>query len=271
MKRNKNIRKIVLCLFLILLIAVYIVKYKPFGLPDIEKQIKAARSIKEYDFTLMGDDFKSKIYDKYDTVLFGKYKQGIFGVLKSPIEWIVLEKNDNSVVLLSKHILDFAKYNTAINNDTFFDEAFDKNEKEKIVNNNEPISIMNEEEITYYFDTDGYYNTKKGFDEKFCKTANISYEILYDNATTSPTYFALKKLFEYYNSVGKPIWFFNMLKDGKFNTYEYWLKNEIDLDGIKYAKTLNAQGFIDSNEIEHRTVGIRPIITIDVKHSLDKN
>lgn len=93
-------------------------------------------------------------------ITFGSYIQN--GNEKSPIEWMVLEDNGNEMILLSKYILDTIAYDENGEagewadcslrtwlNDTFYNEAFTIDEKNKIVisSNKNPDNDFYEEEI----------------------------------------------------------------------------------------------------------------------------
>lgn len=80
-----------------------------------------------------------------DVVEFGKYYRSNNNVVKFPIEWIVLEADDSSVLLISKYVLDVKKYNEehisvtwencdlrAYLNGEFFEAAFDLSEQKQI-------------------------------------------------------------------------------------------------------------------------------------------
>ena len=55
---------------------------------------------------------KNTSIEDMETVKFGSYMQSdINGVTKEPIEWIVLDRQDNKCLLLSKYILDSKNYN----------------------------------------------------------------------------------------------------------------------------------------------------------------
>ena len=101
-----------------------------------------------------------------DTATFGMYPEG------EPIEWIVLEKDDNKALLLSKYILDCKCYNeiqTDVTwetctlrswlNDTFYNAAFSDWCKSKILTTN----VLNSNNNKY--GTSGGNNTN---DKIFC-------------------------------------------------------------------------------------------------------
>ena len=83
--------------------------------------------------------------DQMDTVLFGSYPQSdASGFTKEPIEWIVLDRQEDRALLLSKNILDCKNYNDTLVdttwencslrnwlNTSFLLNAFDSNEQKK--------------------------------------------------------------------------------------------------------------------------------------------
>ena len=85
-----------------------------------------------------------KQYKVGDTVLFGRYPQDEDGGVK-PIEWIVMKKEENKVLLLSKYVLDTSQYNNKFEevtwetsdirrwlNSDFYTTAFNDIEQRKI-------------------------------------------------------------------------------------------------------------------------------------------
>ena len=94
--------------------------------------------------------WKNSVVDNFDTVIFGSYPQSdASGNAKEPIEWIVLERDDNKALLLSKYILDCKCYENSVYtktwetctlrawlNNQFYGNAFSSDEKNKIVTTN---------------------------------------------------------------------------------------------------------------------------------------
>ena len=80
-----------------------------------------------------------------DIVSFGHYEQNIEFAGKEEILWDVLDKKDDSILLISHYILDVSKYNDEYNlawadsdlrcwlNYDFYNKAFSENEKNKIL------------------------------------------------------------------------------------------------------------------------------------------
>ena len=102
----------------------------------IEKIIKTEKCLQDHNDNLNIDTIK--------TVEYGKYMQQNNSKSK-PLDWILISKNDNSIVLLSKYILDCGKFNESqvhvelrdstlyrwLWND-FMDQAFSADEQEFI-------------------------------------------------------------------------------------------------------------------------------------------
>ena len=84
--------------------------------------------------------------DQMDTITFGSYPQSdASGNTKEPIEWIVLDKQEDKALLMAKYVLDFKCYNDEKKyitwkdctlrdwlNVTFYNTAFNSNEIGKI-------------------------------------------------------------------------------------------------------------------------------------------
>ena len=102
-----------------------------------------------------------------DTVIFGSYPQSdVSGNTKEPIEWIVLDRQGNKTLLLSKYILDCKCYNDVEKditwenctlrywlNNTFYNTVFSSSEKSYIDN----TFVINNDNASY--NTSGGNNT----------------------------------------------------------------------------------------------------------------
>ena len=73
-----------------------------FTIEDLKKVITSGKCISEY-----GND---KQIDSIKTIKFGNYMKNNENS-KEPIEWLLLSKEDNKVLLLSKYIVDCKKFN----------------------------------------------------------------------------------------------------------------------------------------------------------------
>ena len=101
-------------------------------------QISQAKHVSEYS--------ADTTVDEMDTVTFGSYPQSdVSGNTKEPIEWIVLDRQGDKVLLLSKYVLNCKCFNVTGNivnwnncslrnwlNSDFINNAFNKKEKMSI-------------------------------------------------------------------------------------------------------------------------------------------
>lgn len=137
---------------------------------DFRTQLSNARTISSFD--------ENTTIDKISGVFYGSYPQNdASGNIKEPIEWIVLEKKDNEVLLLSKYVLDGKKYNESSEkvswescslrnwlNSSFLNIAFNEIEKNNIIDTEiqygwsanqgsvyDKVFLLDEKEIKKYF------------------------------------------------------------------------------------------------------------------------
>ena len=107
-----------------------------------------------------------------DTFQFGEYEQDRDGLVKSPIEWMILEKEKGRVLMVSKYALDVKPYNTTDTNitwescslrewlnGTFLEHAFSQSEQDMIkLTSNESsqdkVFLLSRTEVQSYFKTD---------------------------------------------------------------------------------------------------------------------
>ena len=113
-------------------------------------QIQNVKDVADYS-----DDTK---VDEMDTVTFGSYPQSDSrGNIKEPVEWIVVTKNNNNALLLSKYILDYEMFDSDddfengsiknwLNND-FCQVLFDS----EITGYENIIGLINEDDVHNYF------------------------------------------------------------------------------------------------------------------------
>ena len=189
-----------------------------------------------------------------ETITFGSYYQ--LGS-KSPIEWIILAKEGNKALLVSKYILDCKQYNTTnskvtwetctlrkwLNND-FLNIAFNDNEKEKIVE----ATVKNENNPQH--ETDGGNDTK---DKVFLLSFNEAYKYFEDNdaRTCKTTVYAISMGAYTYNS------------NDKYNGNGWWWLRSpgsvpSDATNVGSYGDLN----LDGSSVQHTYGGIRPALWI---------
>ena len=110
-----------------------------------------------------------------DCIKFGNYWQDKNE--KTPIEWIVLEKKEDKILLISKYCLDYKEFNTGDDlynggwansslkewlNTHFFNEAFSDNEKQQFIEKANKVFLLSREEcIKYFGETDSNDKNKK--------------------------------------------------------------------------------------------------------------
>ena len=279
MKKNY---KIIILIFVVVLILYYILFCisKNVGEP-ISEQIKNVNIASIHDYSIMGDSYSDKIYEKYDTVTFGVLSDNRFGLFPKPIEWIVLDKNDKSALLISKYIIDCKAFDYVnietidnfsdekkenfknidwnksslrkwLNND-FLNSSFDMFEKEKIlethlqdVDTDDKIFCLSEEEYKKYFDNGNYYDKIRGM---------TNHHIYYNGAT------ARNKKAQNYDK-------FNFFEPDE--TYEYWLRDKTingEEQGIEFgsAKVVGAYGSIGFVMNTNMFIGVRPAMWVSLE------
>ena len=90
---------------------------------------------------------KDRLDEKYEIITFGHYEQDSdLSNGPEPIEWLLLEKDDEKVLLVSRKVLDYGRYNNSLEdvtwencsirqwlNTDFLDTAFSNAERAKII------------------------------------------------------------------------------------------------------------------------------------------
>ena len=202
-----------------------------------------------------------------DVVEFGSYQQDNSGNIE-PIKWIVLEKDDNKALLLSKYSLVNKQYYQSFSdttwenctlrmwlNDRFYTEAFNSEEQNKILSLRlenkdnaqyyskggkstvDKVFVLSEEEVIKYF---GYKNTE-----------TYGYQ-LGNNAGTKATIHSMISEDNIISNAGI---------NAEFNDTEYWLRspgyrNSSALT-VDSEKVLNTYGMYVNEEL-----GVRPAVWI---------
>lgn len=191
-KRKKRIkRNIFICLAAIGALCIY--EWADLVFIPAEKykkaldQISQGEYVKSYEQLISLDDYKDskqkakEIYDQYhvqklknlqdvpvgDSILFGAYEQdNDTSDGKEKIEWILLKKEKDRALVLSKYVLDCQYYNLYLTsctwescsirkwlNTTFLDDAFDEKEKDRI----QAAPVSTEDTLGYLFKKDVKY------------------------------------------------------------------------------------------------------------------
>lgn len=219
--------------------------------------------------------------DQMDTVTFGSYPQSdVTGTVKEPIEWIVLERQRDKALLISKKILDAPIYtklgdscdwkSTYLReylNNNFLNAAFHNDLKNMIVVNYEytdflgdRVFILNIEMLEKYFNIFNYTWIDWGSDDEFstteAKLKNLRhYRCKFKNEIlklrTSTTNYAQNKSVEDLYTSGDFYFYDYTNSDGKLIPWG----NEVSSKAIGSAEG----GFHDIN-----CVGVRPVLWVSL-------
>ncbi len=274
-----NKAKILLYVFVVLACITISFSIQKKNIP-ISEQIVNKRIILDSDYSAMGDSYTSKIFEKYDTVLFGEQKSGLIGIFKEPIEWIILAKEKEKVLLMTKYVIDCKAFdfvdikkldeidnNVKDNyknitwetcslrqwlNKEFIKSSFDNDEISNILDTTlgdtktiDKIFCLSEEEYKKYFDNGGYYERDR----------NIGDSHIYFNGATKRNKIAMS----YDKNKYIP----------ENDTYEYWLRDE-DINkkeyGIEFGTTkiVNYYGDINFDVNHNEFCGVRPAMWVSL-------
>ena len=256
-----------------------------FTLNDIDK----VKLISDYD--------KSLVFTAFDGVLFGSYEQdGNIQNGKEPIEWFVLDKDENKALLVSKYILDYLEYSVSLDrhitwkesslrayaNNSFYNSAFGDKDKLVILSNKymnydnpvyssseesetiDKVAILSFDEIMKYFDID--YS-------ECVRDIVTDYKVPSSNKlATSLTTYASKKLksekLRIKTSRENDFWLRNQGRSGeelfdKYNSAMY-ARETVDLKGAPY----DIYSIEDpTHSMRNYKLGFRPIIWVDINLS----
>lgn len=111
------------------------------------------------------DEDWSKLMDHSDvSIKFGSFPQN--NTIATPIEWLVLDTKDDQVLVISKYALACKPYNDKFDysswekcslrkwlNEDFYNNAFSKEEQQRIINSPDKIFLLSREEANKYFNT----------------------------------------------------------------------------------------------------------------------
>ena len=253
---------------------------------DKEEKVVPQKSID--NIKLVNDYDIKELADNFDSLIFGKYEQdGILENGKEDIEWIVLDNTDNKLLLLSKYILDgnsFNDENRFINweqcslrnwlNTTFYNEAFDEEEKKFILRKTNPNNSIG----SYYIDENGHKDysyiwdstsdlvSLLSFDEvvKYIGRFDGDYKALFHNrkVVARPTKYASGKIKFISNDEtwykGCAEWFLRTMYSNS--------KTEF----ISQVMSVTDSGDALFSDVYYEACGIRPAILID-KNLLTEN
>ena len=230
----------------------------------------------------------------FDIVTLGRFEQDNDRTNgKEKIEWIVLEKDDDKMLLMSRYILDEVEYSNvydkrvtwfnsslrAYANNEFYNEVFDEREKAlilptKLKTYDNPVynSIEESETVDKVFII-GFDECMKYFDidyDECIKDGRYDYnKPKSQKLITSPTTYAKSK-FEYENnksdmSYSSDFWLRNEGYSGEEPGYKYnsamYARDNVNFKGAIYdLYTINGDSVMKQN----LKLGFRPLIWIDI-------
>lgn len=233
-------------------------KGKVYELSDIGK----AKLVTKY--------WKNSVVDNFDSVKFGSYPQSdASGNTKEPIEWIVLDRQGDKVLLLSKYILDCKCYNNEredvtwescdlrrwLNND-FYYSAFSSSEQNKILTTN----VINSDNIEY--DTYGGNNTN---DKVFCLSIDEVKQYFYQsNMHTDNKRLATRgtNYAKNVNNMGYNLYVMGGSGSWYTGTSDFWLRSPGS--GQYRAAYVDNYGSLyeNGNDVVFRMCGVRPALWV---------
>ena len=275
----KKVKKIFILLFILVAIAyimsIFLFKNRNLLLPN---QIVNKKIILDNDYSTMGDSYTSKIFEKYDTVLFGMQKTDLIGVFKEPIEWIVLANENNKALLMTKYVIDCKAFDFVdIGNLDEIDNSVKENYKNitwescslrKWLNEEFINSSFSNDEISCILDT--FLEDTKTIDKIFCLSEGEYYRY-FDNGGYYEKDRNIGNSHIYYN--GATIRNKNALELDKYKligadeTYNYWLRDK-DISTKKYGvlfgttKVINYFGDVISSANYDIYCGVRPAMWV---------
>ena len=267
-KKNKNFS----VLFLLICISVIcIILFRQFINNEplkILSNITSVKLVTEYD--------TETLVDQMETVKFGSYYQSN-SHSKEPIDWLILDRQENKALLLSKYILSCVPYNNEKKdvtweqsdlrvwlNNTFINTAFNNNEQSYILTAN----LINNNNIDY--GTTGGNNTN---DKVFC----LSIDEVNNYFIQSNNRSEIKRLATYGTNFAKTV------DNGvnKLSTYSgnnwakdyscFWLRTPGELQNM--ASDILVRGSIheQGSSVDSHSRGVRPALWVDISSFNHKN
>lgn len=262
--RQKKMKKASLAALAVVAVVAAGLLFVKFGLPEIryknavslyekgqtEEAIKAFEKLDgykdsiKYIRTIQAESQKNVFEQlgslkKDDTVALGFYEQdGSIENGAEPISWTVLQAKDDSLVLITKDILDLVPFH-------------DSNSMEELDYKNSTLySWLNE---TFY------QEVLIGFEEHLLKNEEGTYVTLLSNKEVK-TYFDVAKnakaVFSRYAQ--------SKIESNK-GTGSYWLKNTSYENGMYRASIVSEWGDTAKTNLTNNWVGIRPVVIISKK------
>lgn len=276
MNKNITIKKIIIfTIYIVSIICiVFLVRNVIFDVN--RKSFGSVKLVTEYDENTTIDDM--------ETVTFGSYPQSdITGNIKEPIEWIVLDRQENKCLLLSKYILDCKCYDDRGNkntwetcslrnwlNEKFYNIAFNNDEKNKIINS----TVINNDNMNYILgscnytcdnvfllsiiDMREYFGNGTKIDSY---TYQLGKKVTTEGTEYAKSVFNISNYLDVYNEIG--------IDDDEYQKYNwafgnspFWLRSPGDYSN--FATFVNCAGGMDMNGtyVYVSDFGVRPALWV---------
>lgn len=263
---------------------------------DIEEQISKAKLVSTY-----GD---MSTIDEMDTVTFGSYPQSSTYANKlEPIEWVVLERDykNKRALLLSKYILDNVSFNSEHKackwkdselrqwiNQTFYDKAFNDNEKNQILEDThisntsfdenvdavtDKVFILSEAEVGKYFkrfymDEENKRLATRG--TNYAKNVDNNGIKLWVRENTGENTFGISEDGIFVNRIVERYKDEALKFEWCIGNSFYWLRsNGIDLSSVERVNSNGALINLSNYSVANCQGGIRPAVW--VKYNKEEN
>ena len=248
---------------------------------DLKLQILKSKCASEYN--------SDTDIENVDSVHFGSYPQSdVNGEKKEPIEWIVLEKNNDEAILVSKYILDYKPFGVSSNwlDDSWFDSelekwlhkeflfnAFARNEIDQIVEMEVPYQGVHVSDDFEDETGTGYGQQVQRHDITDFETKN---KITLIGLKDCKKYFNLNTLATKTTGYAKEVQ--TTLKNEKSRENQYYLRDldveEQELVGNGFDGTIGlevAKVYVDENgnvkgETTEDSFGVRPMIKVSLNY-----
>lgn len=230
--------------------------------------------------------------EEMDTVTFGSYPQSdASGDTKDPIEWIVVDRKDDKLLLLSKYVLDCKCYNDDYEDVTwetctlrkwlnfdFLNNAFNDNEQDCIIES----EIVNHR--NYLFNTSGGNNT---IDKVFVLSSeelkltgtilNTDYFMHKNNLETKATNYA-KHVNNYGINLNVEL---NTVGVGRIGDCSYWLRTpannqssalSVGIDGWIEGAYHKTEGYdLSQYNVDRKDIGVRPAMWVTLNNNVSNS
>lgn len=202
-----------------------------------------------------------------DYVTFGHYPQTAEGNDNTPIEWLVLDMQDNKALMISRYGLDCQPYNNSREsitweecslriwlNDTFLNKSFSIREQSAILMTDVDNSI---DQGYSGWKSSGGSNTRDKIFLLSCAGANRYFDVNYGSTNTKsrvqPTEYAIQQGAFTSNS--------NKTADGRLTGW-WWLRSPGTYQN--YAAYVYDDGSLDYYLVDDDIVCVRPVLWVDL-------